>query len=162
VRSSTGEPIEGAEVDVWHTAPNGLYEQQDPDQPDYNLRGRFMTDAQGRYSFYCLRPTSYPIPFDGPAGKLLQLMDRHPYRPAHIHLIVSAPGYRQLTTQIFDRSDKYVNDDSVFAVKVELVVDFLPRNSAKTNRVAQTNGAVNGESKDAMHKLEYNITPKTR
>lgn len=156
VSSSNGKPIEGAEVDVWHTAPNGLYEQQDPDQPEYNLRGRFLTDSEGRYSFHCLRPTSYPIPFDGPAGKLLQLMDRHPYRPAHIHLIVTAPGHRQLTTQIFDRRDKYVTDDSVFAVKDELVVDFLPRKQVN----GRTNGVTNGEQPEAMYELEYNIKLK--
>lgn len=84
----TGKPIEGACLDVWHTAPNGMYEQQDPNQPDFNLRGRFTTGPDGTYNFYCLRPTSYPIPFDGPAGKLLQLLDRHPFRPGHIHFIV--------------------------------------------------------------------------
>ena len=88
----TGEPIEGAELDVWHTAPNGLYEQQDENQEDFNLRGRFTTGKDGKYYFYCLRPTSYPIPFDGPAGKLLQLLDRHPMRPAHIHFVVSCPS----------------------------------------------------------------------
>ena len=123
----TGKPVEGAELDVWHTAPNGLYEQQDPDQPDFNLRGRFTTGADGTYNFYCLRPTSYPIPYDGPAGKFLQLLDRHPYRPAHIHFIVTAPGYKPIVTQIFDRRDKYVENDSVFAVKSSLIVDFLPR-----------------------------------
>lgn len=66
----------------------GLYEQQDENQVDCNLRGKFITDDKGEYAFYCLKPTPYPIPFDGPAGKLLQLLDRHPYRPAHIHLIV--------------------------------------------------------------------------
>src|ERR1700712_5045019 len=86
---NTGKPIEGAELDVWHTAPNGMYEQQDPDQPEFNLRGRFTTGPDGKYDFYCLKPTPYPIPNDGPAGKLLSLMDRHPYRPAHIHFIVS-------------------------------------------------------------------------
>lgn len=85
----TGKPIEGAVIDVWHTAPNGLYEQQDPDQPDMNLRGRFTTGADGKYNFYCLRPVPYPIPFDGPAGKVLKALDRHPYRPAHIHFLVS-------------------------------------------------------------------------
>ena len=84
----TGEPVEGAVVDVWHTAPNGLYEQQDPGQPEMNLRGRFTTGKDGKYSFYCLRPVPYPIPFDGPAGKVLQALDRHPYRPAHIHFLV--------------------------------------------------------------------------
>lgn len=91
---ATGKPLEGAEVDVWHTAPNGLYEQQDPDQVDMNLRGRFVTGKDGKYSFYCLRPTSYPIPYDGPAGKLLKLLDRHPMRPAHIHFIASQPPYQ--------------------------------------------------------------------
>ena len=123
----TGEPIEGAELDVWHTAPNGLYEQQDENQVEFNLHGRFTTGKDGRYNFYCLRPTSYPVPFDGPAGKLLQLLDRHPMRPAHIHFIVRAPNYKPIITQIFDRRDKHITDDAVFAVKDTLVVDFLPR-----------------------------------
>lgn len=87
---NTGSPIVGAELDIWHTAPNGLYEQQDPDQPEFNLRGRFTTGPDGKYDFYCLKPTPYPVPNDGPAGKLLSLMDRPPYRPAHIHVIVSS------------------------------------------------------------------------
>lgn len=95
----TGEPIEGAELDVWHTAPNGLYEQQDENQVDFNLRGRFTTGKDGQYSFYCLRPTSYPIPGDGPAGKLLQLLDRHPMRPAHIHFIVRTPSSSEFSRQ---------------------------------------------------------------
>jgi catechol 1,2-dioxygenase len=123
---TTGKPISNVEIDIWHTAPNGLYEQQDPDQPDMNLRGRFYTDASGRYDFYCLRPTSYPIPADGPAGKLLGLLDRHPMRPAHIHFIISADGYKPIVTQIFDRTDKHITNDSVFAVKDSLVVDFQP------------------------------------
>lgn len=72
----------------------GLYEQQDDKQDEHNLRGKFFTDKNGEYSFYCLRPTPYPVPFDGPAGKILQLLDRHPYRPAHIHLIVSLSIWR--------------------------------------------------------------------
>jgi catechol 1,2-dioxygenase len=87
--ASTGQPVEGAELDIWHTAPNGLYEQQDEEQEEMNLRGRFVTGKDGRYALYCLRPTSYPIPDDGPGGKLLKLLDRHPMRPAHIHFIVS-------------------------------------------------------------------------
>jgi len=125
--SSPNTPIRNAIVDVWHTAPNGLYEQQDPDQPDMNLRGRFATDSEGWYSFYCLRPVAYPIPDDGPAGKFLGMLDRHPYRPGHIHFIVSAPEHRTLTTQIFDDRDEYIAKDSVFAVKDELVVRFEPR-----------------------------------
>ncbi|KAI2471641.1 aromatic compound dioxygenase [Annulohypoxylon bovei var. microspora] len=125
--ASTGKPIPGAVVDVWLAGPNGLYEQQDDSQPDMNLRGRFRTDDQGRYDLYCLRPTAYPVPSDGPAGRLLGLLDRHPFRPAHIHFIVGAPGYRTLTTQVFDVEDGYVENDSVFAVKDELLVRFEKR-----------------------------------
>jgi catechol 1,2-dioxygenase len=96
----TGEPIEGAVLDIWHTAPNGLYEQQDPDQPDMNLRGRFTTAKDGKYNFYCLRPVPYPIPYDGPAGVMLKALDRHPYRPAHIHFIVSQPCTCLATPQV--------------------------------------------------------------
>ncbi|KAF2001701.1 aromatic compound dioxygenase [Amniculicola lignicola CBS 123094] len=122
----TGSPVEGAVLDVWHTAPNGLYEQQDPDQPEYNLRGRFTTGKDGKYDFYCLKPVPYPIPFDGPAGKVLQALDRHPYRPAHIHFILTAPGYKPIVTQLFDRQSKYLEDDAVFAVKESLIMDFKP------------------------------------
>ncbi|KNG90694.1 catechol 1,2-dioxygenase [Aspergillus nomiae NRRL 13137] len=111
-------PLVGATVEVWQASTNGLYEQQDPEQEEFNLRGKFKTDEEGRYSFYCLRPTPYP---------LIQLMDRHPFRPAHIHIIATHDGYRSLTTQIFDRKDKNVDSDCVFTVKNSLVVDFVPR-----------------------------------
>lgn len=126
IDSKTGAPIANAEIDVWETAPNGKYEQQDLDQVDMNLRGIFTTDADGRYHFYCLRPTTYAIPDDGPAGDLLKLLDRHPMRPAHIHFIITAPGYKRVVTELFDRQDKHVNDDAVFAVKEDLVIDFQP------------------------------------
>lgn len=121
----------------------GLYEQQDPNQQDCNLRGKFQTDDDGEYAFYCVRPTPYPVPDDGPAGKLLKLMDRHPYRPAHIHLVVSArrlpprsahkcnqvmlDGFKPITTQLFDAESQYLEDDSVFAVKDSLIVKFVER-----------------------------------
>jgi catechol 1,2-dioxygenase len=123
----TGEPIANAELDIWHSDANGLYEVQDPNQPDMNLRGRFYTNSDGEYYLYCLRPTKYPIPEDGPGGDLLKLLDRHPYRPGHIHFILSAEGYRPVVTQIFDRTSDYVDNDVVFAVKDSLVVDFKPR-----------------------------------
>lgn len=92
-----------------------------------NLRGRLYTGADGEYNFYCLRPTQYPLPEDGPTRKLLYMLDRHPMRPAHIHFMVSASGYKPLVTQIFDRRDKYLDNDTVFAVKESLVVDFAPK-----------------------------------
>jgi len=127
VDATTKKPVKNASIDIWEASTNGLYEQQDEEQPKSNLCGKFYTDDNGDYAFYCLRPTPYPIPFDGPAGKLLQLLDRHPYRPAHIHFIVLAEGYKPITTQIFDKTSKYLDDDSVFAVKDSLVVEFLPR-----------------------------------
>ncbi|KLU92901.1 hydroxyquinol 1,2-dioxygenase [Magnaporthiopsis poae ATCC 64411] len=125
--SKTGKPIVGAAVDVWQASTNGMYEQQDPKQREYNLRGVFTTDEQGRYSLYCIRPTPYPVPSDGPAGELLKMLDRHPWRPAHIHLMVRAENFNPITTQIFDKDSKYLDNDSVFAVKDDLAVDFKPR-----------------------------------
>ncbi|KAK2630487.1 hypothetical protein QTJ16_001307 [Diplocarpon rosae] len=122
----TKKPVAGAWLDTWQASTNGLYEQQDENQQDCNLRGKFKTDENGFYAFYCLRPTPYPVPGDGPAGKLLTLLDRHPFRPAHIHLIVHKDGYKPVTTQIFDKEDPYLENDSVFAVKDSLVVDFKP------------------------------------
>jgi catechol 1,2-dioxygenase len=126
VLSSDGQPVKDAIVAVWEDAPNGLYEQQDPEQPEYNLRGQFRTDAEGRYAFRGWRPVPYPIPFDGPAGDLLQMMDRHPYRPGHFHFRVRAPSHRELVTQVFDRESQYIEGDAVFAVKDSLIVDFKP------------------------------------
>ncbi|KAM0710040.1 hypothetical protein Q7P35_002402 [Cladosporium inversicolor] len=138
----TGKPIAGATVDIWQASTNGLYEQQDPNQKDLNLRGQFVTDEEGNYSLYCLRPTPYPVPDDGPAGQLLKMMDRHPFRPAHIHLVVRHKGHSSLTTQIFDKGCKYLADDSVFAVKDELAVTFAPRDGDPQAKLG----------------LEYNVT----
>ncbi|KAK7192596.1 hypothetical protein DPSP01_006535 [Paraphaeosphaeria sporulosa] len=124
--AATNEPLNGITIDIWQCSTNGLYEQQDPDQAEFNLRGKLTTDENGYYGLYCLRPVPYPVPYDGPAGELLQLLDRHPYRPAHIHIIAGSDKYTPLTTQIFDKSSKYLEDDSVFAVKDDLVVDFVP------------------------------------
>ncbi len=121
VRDANGKPLAGVAIDVWQDAPNGLYEQQDPDQPDYNLRGRFETDHEGRYSFVGIRPVPYPIPYDGAAGELLNYMGHHPWRPGHIHFMISKDGYQSLITQIYDSETKYLNSDSVFAVKESLI-----------------------------------------
>lgn len=122
--AQTGAPVVGAVIDVWHTGPNGLYEQQDPKQPEYNCRGKFTTDANGEYALRCLRPTAYPIPYDGGAGDILKLLDRSPMRPAHIHLMIEADGYKQLVTQIFDGKCEYIGADAVFADKSALTVEF--------------------------------------
>lgn len=131
VLSTDGTPIPNALLDVWETNENGLYEQQDPDQPDMNLRGKFRTDSEGRYCFVGIKPVSYPIPDDGPVGQLLRSLGRHPYRPAHIHLLVSAAGFVQVTTHLFVQGDPYLDSDAVFGTKDSLVVEFIRHDSAE-------------------------------
>ena len=120
-----GTPIPGAVVDVWQAAPNGLYEGQDPEMPAFNMRGKFHADAAGRYHFRTVKPASYPIPMDGPVGDLMRTVGRQPYRPAHVHAIVSAPGYATLTTHFFVKDDRFIDADPVFAAKSSLIVDFV-------------------------------------
>lgn len=122
VHDPAGKPIAGAVLDVWQTAPNGLYDVQDPDAPAMNLRGKFATGADGAFDFRTILPTPYPIPHDGPVGVLLTATGRHPWRPAHLHFIISAPGYRPLTTALYFEDDPYVDSDAVFGVKSDLVV----------------------------------------
>jgi hydroxyquinol 1,2-dioxygenase len=124
VLGTDGKPIAGAVLDVWQTSPNALYDVQDPTQPKMNLRGKFRSDAQGRFWFRTVKPVSYPIPHDGPVGKLLRGMKRHPFRPAHLHFKVSAKGYESVTTHVFVKGDRYLKSDAVFGVKPSLIVDF--------------------------------------
>ncbi len=131
VLAPDGTPIAGAVLDVWKGNEHGLYEQQDPAQPDMNLRGRFRTDAAGRYTIVAIKPVSYPVPEDGPVGELLRALGRHPYRPAHIHFIVSADGCAPLTTHLFAAGDPYLASDVVFGVKDSLIVDFVRNDSAE-------------------------------
>ncbi len=126
VRDRDGKPLAGAVVDVWEPSTNGLYENQDPAQPDMNLRGRFHTDQAGRYAIRCLRPHGYPIPHDGPGGDLLKLLGRHPMRPAHIHFRIAAPGFQPIISQLYDATDPKLDDDAIFAVKDALVARFEP------------------------------------
>lgn len=121
-----GQPIAGASLDVWQNASNRLYAIQDAEQPAFNLRGIYETDADGRYEIGTILPVSYGIPDDGPVGALLAATARHPWRAAHIHLLVTAPSYRPLTTEVFDAGSDYLESDAVFGVAPELVLDFRP------------------------------------
>lgn len=127
VKDVQGRALPGAVLDVWQTAPNGLYHMQDSGQDEYHLCARVSADAQGRYRFRTLKPVSYAVPTDGPAGDLMRRLGRHPYRPAHIHFIVSAPGCKPVVTQLFTRGDEYLQSDAVFGVKDSLVVDYVRR-----------------------------------
>lgn len=124
IKDTDGKALAGVTLDIWEDAPNGLYEQQDPEQPDFNLRGRFETDAEGYYAFRAVRPAPYPIPDNETAGELLRYMGHHPYRPGHIHFMLFKEGYRTLVSQIYDSSSDYLDNDSVFAVKDSLIGEF--------------------------------------
>jgi protocatechuate 3,4-dioxygenase beta subunit len=122
VTDPEGKPIAGALIEVWQTAPNQLYDVQDKDQPQGHLRASFRTDTAGAYRFRTILPVSYPIPDDGPAGQLLTALGRHPFRPAHVHFMISAPGYRTLVTHLFFEGDQYLDSDAVFGVKPSLII----------------------------------------
>ena len=125
ILNTNGDPIEGTKIDVWQTNDDGFYDvQQKGIQPDFNLRGVFRTGADGAYTFWGAKPRFYPIPDDGPVGKLLGSLGRHPYRPAHLHYILEADGYEKLVTHIFDPDDKYIHSDAVFGVKESLLAKF--------------------------------------
>jgi catechol 1,2-dioxygenase len=147
ILATDGKPLAGVVIDVWEDAPNGLYEQQDPDQPDYNLRGRFHTDVNGHYAFVGIRPVPYPIPYDGAAGELLNYMGHHPWRPGHIHFMISKDGYRPLISQIYDSATKYLDNDSVFAVKQDLIGDLVKAPAgSKTDYVMDFNFVLKREA----------------
>ena len=121
-----GNPIAGARVDVWSDNADGFYDVQQPGiQPQHNNRGVFITGADGRYSFVGIKPVSYPIPDDGPVGQMLAHLGRHPYRPAHMHYLVTAPGFEKLVTHTFVGGDTYLTSDAVFGVRESLVTDWL-------------------------------------
>ncbi|UWU31325.1 intradiol ring-cleavage dioxygenase (plasmid) [Rhizobium sp. WSM1274] len=127
ILDTDGRPISNAVIDVWQANDEGFYDvQQKGIQPDFNLRGVFRTGADGRYWFRAVKPKYYPIPDDGPVGKLLGALGRHPYRPAHLHYIIKAEGFEALTTHIFDPDDPYIHSDAVFGVKESLLAKFQP------------------------------------
>jgi hydroxyquinol 1,2-dioxygenase len=125
ILDTEGKPIADAKIDVWQANDEGFYDvQQKGLQPDFNLRGVFHTGTDGRYWFRAVKPRFYPIPDDGPVGQLLRQLGRHPYRPAHLHYIISANGFETLTTHIFDPDDQFIESDAVFGVKESLLAEF--------------------------------------
>src|SRR6202163_3427038 len=125
VVDKAGDPIPGAAVDIWHASPVGLYENQDPEQADMNLRGKFTTDADGRFWFRSVMMIGYPIPTDGVVGRLLKLQNRHPYRPAHLHALVFKPGFKVLISQVYDPADPHIDTDAQFGVTQALIGNFV-------------------------------------
>lgn len=132
VLTTDGGPIEGAEIEIWQTADNGLYSNQEAAQPDYNLRVRMTTGADGRYLFSTVRPAPYTVPDDGPVGELLHATGRHPWRPSHLHFIVTADGYKRLVTEVFPSDDPYLDQDAVFGVREQLIMVYRPEKDPST------------------------------
>ena len=127
VLDTNGKPISGATLDVWQTAPNGLYSSQDPEQDTYSFHALFTTGDDGRYGFTTVRPVSYTVPTDGPVGELLNATGRHPWRPSHLHYIVKADGFKTLVTEVFPDDDPYLDEDTVFGVRDDLVMSYKPQ-----------------------------------
>jgi hydroxyquinol 1,2-dioxygenase len=124
VLSADGRPLEDALLDIWSGNGDGYYDMQLPEETGMKARGKIRTDAEGRYWFRSIRPTFYAVPTDGPVGRMLRKMGRHPYRPGHIHMIVSAAGYLPVTTHLFIAGSDYLDSDAVFGVKESLVAQF--------------------------------------
>jgi catechol 1,2-dioxygenase len=146
VTDAHGRPLSDALLDVWQAAPNGKYDIQDENQVGMNLRGRFRTGSDGRYEFHSVKPKSYPVPDDGPVGVLLRAQGRHPYRPAHIHFIVTADGHEPLITALYIAGDAYIESDAVFGAKHSLTVDY------------HKSRAASGTSERAPDAIEFDFT----
>ncbi|MBR0874980.1 intradiol ring-cleavage dioxygenase [Bradyrhizobium tropiciagri] len=132
VSADDGRPLAGAVIDVWHSDEDGYYDVQQLDKiGDLSMRARFHADADGRFHFWSIKPAAYPIPHDGPVGDMLEAQGRHPWRPAHVHFMISAPGFEQLVTHVFVAGDKYLDSDVVFGVKDSLIREFLQRSPGR-------------------------------
>ena len=125
VKDQKGNPVAGAEVDIWHSSPEGFYEQQDPNQAEMNLRGKFVTDEKGHFGFRSVKPAGYPIPVDGPVGDLLRAAKRHNFRPAHLHFLILKEGFKTMISQIYVQDDDKLETDVQFGVTRALIGDFV-------------------------------------
>lgn len=144
VRDQDGQAIAHAQIDIWQTAPNGLYSSQDKDQDIHSFHGLMTADAQGRYAFTTVRPVSYTVPDDGPVGEILNAAGRHPWRPSHLHYIVSAPGFRSLVTEVFPDDDPYLDEDTVFGVRDDLVMSYVAQPAGTFPPGFKLSGTVEG------------------
>jgi hydroxyquinol 1,2-dioxygenase len=144
IYGANGLPLAGAIADIWQSDSEGFYDVQKTAAGEHNLRARFRTGEGGRYGFWSIMPTSYPIPADGPVGQLLNATGRHPYRPAHVHFMLHAPGHETLVTHVFVAGDPYLGSDAVFGVKEALIADFQrrPASEAPSGKVLDGAGFV--------------------
>jgi protocatechuate 3,4-dioxygenase beta subunit len=155
IRDSDGTPIPGATLDIWQTAPNGLYSSQDPDQDTYSFHGIQTVGDDGRYRFTSVRPVEYTVPSDGPVGEILRACGRHPWRPSHLHFIVEAEGFKPLVTEVFAAGDPYLDQDTVFGVRKDLVMSYqeMPAGS-----FPEAGFELSGQVDDPYLKVEFDLT----
>ncbi|MEO9819419.1 MAG: dioxygenase [Paracoccaceae bacterium] len=143
IRDTDGNPIAGAELDIWQTAPNGLYASQDDAQDMFSFHGLMTVGDDGRYAFTTAKPVEYTVPTSGPVGDILRACGRHPWRPSHLHFIVKAPGYRSLVTEIFPEDDPYLDQDTVFGVRDDLVMTYHEKDASDFPDGMALSGKVN-------------------
>ena len=154
IKDTTGKPIAGATIDIWQTAPNGLYSSQDPEQDIYSFHALFTSDEDGRYAFTTVRPVSYTVPTDGPVGDILKATGRHPWRPSHLHYIVKAEGYKDLVTEVFPDDDPYLDEDTVFGVRSDLVMTYVEHPAGS---FPATGFELSGKMDEAYLRVDFDI-----
>lgn len=153
VRDTDGNPIAGANIDIWQTAPNGLYSSQDEDQDIHSFHGLMTADENGRYAFTTVRPVEYTVPSDGPVGDILKAAGRHPWRPSHLHYIVTAEGFRSLVTEVFPDDDPYLDQDTVFGVRDDLVMTYVEQPAGSFPEGFALSGSVD----DAYSRVDFDL-----
>nr|WP_275982157.1 hydroxyquinol 1,2-dioxygenase [Frigidibacter sp. ROC022] len=153
VRDTDGNPVGGAKLDIWQTAPNGMYSSQDPDQDIHSFHALMTADENGRYAFTTVRPVSYTVPNDGPVGQILDAAGRHPWRPSHLHYIVTAEGFRTLVTEVFPDDDPYLDQDTVFGVRDDLVMTYVEQPAGSFPE----GFALSGKVPDAYSRVEFDF-----
>ncbi len=157
IKDTDGNPISGAQLDIWQTAPNGLYASQDDDQDRFSFHGLMTVGADGRYAFTTVKPVEYTVPTDGPVGDILRACGRHPWRPSHLHYIVTAPGYNSLVTEIFPSDDPYLDQDTVFGVRDDLVMKYVEKPATEFPNGLEISGQVN----EPFLYVEFDVTLST-
>jgi len=143
IKDTNGKPISGAEIDIWQTAPNGLYSSQDAEQDMFSFHGLMTVGKDGRYAFTTVKPVEYTVPSDGPVGEILRACGRHPWRPSHLHYIVKAQGFSPLVTEVFPDDDPYLDEDTVFGVREDLVMHYEERPASDFPQGMELSGTVN-------------------
>ena len=143
IKDTNGNPISGAEIDIWQTAPNGLYSSQDAEQDIFSFHGLMTVGEDGRYAFTTVKPVEYTVPSDGPVGEILRACGRHPWRPSHLHYIVKAQGFSPLVTEVFPDDDPYLDEDTVFGVREDLVMHYEERPASDFPQGMELSGTVN-------------------